>query len=376
MLGTRLSRLKGEKLKFRLRSVNKVKNVTEFDGEPLVSIIILNYNGDGVLINCLSSVFASNYSNFEVIVVDNASCDGSEKLSKERFPQIELIKNERNLGYCAGNNVGIMRAKGEYIVLLNNDTVVDPDWLKELVKAAKRHPDAAFLQPKILFEENRRVINSAGNMIHIAGFGFCRGIGEVDRGQYDREEEIGYASGACTFARRKAIEEIGLLDSTYFAYNEDADWGWRARLLGWKTIYIPSAKIYHRLGYSWGRGLSKTKMFYIERNRIFTLLKNYSLKALIGLSPILMILEFAIIFYSIFRKAFRIKTVSYSDIFMRRKELFMKRRDLQSRRKGSERDVVKIFEIKVPRYYLGSLSFVLVFLSILKPLVLRIINNC
>ncbi|MEM3062363.1 MAG: glycosyltransferase family 2 protein, partial [Nitrososphaerota archaeon] len=187
------------------------------DEEALVSIIILNYNGDSVLLECLESVFSSNYHNFEVIVVDNASSDGSDRLTKKHFPQIRLIKNKRNLGYSIGNNIGILEAKGEYIVLLNNDTIVHPDWIKELIAAAQRYPDAAFLQPKILFEGNRRVINSAGNMIHIAGFGLCRGIGEVDNGQYDKEEEIGYASGACVFARRRAIEEIGLLDSTYFA---------------------------------------------------------------------------------------------------------------------------------------------------------------
>ena len=156
------------------------------------------------------SISKTEYSNYEIILVDNASTDNSYKKCKEKFNNIHLIENEKNLGYCEGNNVGIRKAKGEYVAILNPDTKVEPNWLNELVTACKKQGDALY-QPKILAFENR-IFESAGNMLHVFGFGYPKGRSEVDKGQYDNPEDIGYASGACLFTSMKVLDKIGHFD--------------------------------------------------------------------------------------------------------------------------------------------------------------------
>ena len=152
-----------------------LKNETE----PVVSIIILNYNAGDLLKNCIASILLSEYKNYEIIVVDNKSEDNSQNFCKEQYPQIKLIQNSKNLGYCEGNNIGIGNAKGEFIVLLNPDTVVEKNWLMQLLEAYNEKGDGLF-QPKLLVMDEPTKINSAGNMIHIFGFGYSRGKGEKD----------------------------------------------------------------------------------------------------------------------------------------------------------------------------------------------------
>jgi len=318
---------------------------------PAVSIIILNYDGIDVLPTCLRSVYDSKYPNFEVIVVDNGSTDQSVEVAEKEFPEAIIVRNGRNLGFSAGNNIGIARSGGEYVVLLNNDTVVHPDWLKELVKGAIQLK-GGFYQPKILLMEDSKIMNSAGNMIHLAGFGLCRGLGEPDTGQFEERVEIGYASGACVFASRRAIEEIGLLDPVYFAYNEDTDWGWRGRMFGWKSYYIPAAVIYHK----WSRfgSRSRLKFYYLERNRIATLIKNYSHRTLILLFPILLLFELAVILYSLRTGWLPQKIKGYIDLFKSRRDLIAQRRQLQSRRRFSDRVVIEVFVDEMEHFYLGS----------------------
>ena len=318
---------------------------------PTVSVVVLNYNGKDVLPACLRSVYNSRYSNFEVIVVDNGSTDQSVEVAAREFPEAIIVRNERNLGFSIGNNIGIGRSKGEYLVLLNNDTVVHPDWLRELVKGAVQL-NGGFYQPKILLMEDPKIINSAGNMIHLAGFGLCRGIGEPDTGQYEERVEIGYASGACLFAPRRAIEEVGLLDPVYFAYNEDTDWGWRGRIFGWKSFYIPTAIIYHK----WSRlgSLSNLKFYYLERNRIATIVKNYSDRTLILLLPILLLFELAAIFYSLRRGWLREKIKGYVDLFKSRRRLMAQRRQLQTKRRFGDSVVMRVFVNEMKHSYLGS----------------------
>ena len=175
---------------------------------PLVSIIILNHNGGEMLLSCLRSVFSTHYSPMEVILVDNGSTDRSPEEAANKFPGLKLIRLGKNLGYCRGNNIGIKASKGKYIALLNSDTLVHENWLKAIVAIAVDRPDVAFIQPKILMMNNPQVINSAGNQIHIAGFGLCRGIGQLNKNQFEIVDEICYASGACVLASRDAIEKI------------------------------------------------------------------------------------------------------------------------------------------------------------------------
>jgi len=324
--------------------------------DALVGIIVLNYNGRNVLLECLRSLYESSYSHFEAIVVDNGSTDGSVEAVRKDFPGVILIENRRNLGYGAGCNVGINASKGEYIVLMNNDVFVIRDWLKALLEACVKHKRVGFFQPKILFEFDKGRINTAGNMIHVAGFGLCRGIGEFDRGQYDEETEIGFASGACVLFRREILRDVGLLDPIFFAFNEDTDWGWRALLYGWRSLYVPSAVVHHQLGHSWGRVLTARKFYYLERNRVLMLLKNYSRRSLAILLPLLLFVEFCVLAYALAKGWFGSKVRSYSDVIGLRGYLREQRNVLQLRRRLSDREIFPLLTTEIPQGYFGGMT--------------------
>jgi hypothetical protein len=302
-----------------------------------------------VLEACLDSISKSAYSPFEVLVVDNASKDGSDQITLPDH-RYRLLKNKRNLGFCGGNNVGIRVANGEFVVLLNNDTEVDPDWLSQLVKTALTSA-ADFCAPKILLDD-KETINSTGLEIHIAGFGLLRGLGKIDAGQYDNSIHLLGAHGACIFASRKAIEKVGVLDEAFFAFNDDTDWSWRALLKGLKIIYVPSAVVYHKWGHSWG-SKNPEKFRLVERNRLIMILTNYSGRSIILLFPILVITELATMAYCLqSRSLISAKINSYADLLMLRQYLRDRRNSIQDNRQISDRLIVKKFQIRFEQSYL------------------------
>jgi len=225
---------------------------------PLVSIVILNFNSGNILSNCVDSIKNSKYSNYEIIVVDNASEDESISLCKQKFSDIKFIENKKNLGFSEGNNIGIKKANGKFILILNPDTIVKQNWLDELLNAYQINGEGLY-QPKLLALDDKSRINSAGNMIQVFGFGFSRGKGETDKGQYDSFQQIGFASGACLFTSMSVMEKIGYFESFLFAYNEDMDLGWRAAKMGINSYYVPSSVVYHKESYS--HGWSPEKIF-------------------------------------------------------------------------------------------------------------------
>ena len=189
---------------------------------PLVSIIILNYNAGELLLNCVDSLKKSTYPNLEILVVDNISSDDSQKKCKERFPDIKLIQNNKNLGYCGGNNVGIKEAKGTFVVILNPDTIIEPNCINELISAYNKFGEGLY-QPKILSLNEDNTIQSTGNMLHVFGFGFARDKGNKIVNKIEEIQEIGYASGTCLFTSREVIKKVGLLDEFLFLYHDDLD---------------------------------------------------------------------------------------------------------------------------------------------------------
>ena len=173
--------------------------------EPLVSIIILNYNAGELLFNCIKSIKKSNYSNVEIIVVDNVSSDKSHIKCKEKYQEIKLIQNKENFGYCGGNNIGIKQATGEFVIILNPDTIVQPNCIGELVFAYEKIGEGLF-QPKILSLNEENILQSTGNMIHVFGFGYARDKGNKDNRTDEKIEKIGYASGTSLFTSRKIFD--------------------------------------------------------------------------------------------------------------------------------------------------------------------------
>ncbi len=320
---------------------------------PLVSIVIVNYNGCELLKDCLTSLRSTNYSPYEIIVVDNGSTDLSCSMIKESFQYVKLIAVSKNLGYAKGNNVGILNSKGEFIVLLNNDTVVTPSWLPELLNQAQLNPDC-FYQPKILLMKNR-LINSLGNRIQLFGFAYPSELNKPDRINSLPPKIISYASGACVLASKRLIRKVGLLDeSDLFTFYEDVNWGWRGLLLGVKSVCIPTAVVYHKWGGSWGNKMSQRKFFLLERARLASLLRNYSTSTLVCLFPSCLLIELSTLLYSLKSGCFTKKILAYSDIIKSRDSLLSEKRQLA--RTESDKLVIKSFSNDVIHPYFGILG--------------------
>ena len=304
---------------------------------PLVSIIILNYNADQLLLDCVESIMKTNYDNFEIIVVDNASVDGSHIKCKEKFEKIRLIENEKNLGYCGGNNVGIKNAKGDFIVILNPDTTVEPNWLSELLSVYNKYGEALY-QPKHLSLNDKSVFMSAGNMMNVFGFGYAREKGKKDINQYNTVEQIGYASGTCLFAPSSVFKKVGLLDPFIFLYHDDLDLGWRAAQLGIKSYYVPSSVIYHAESYI--LGWNSEKFFWLERNRKYCLQTHYSKDTYSKIRPTLMLVDILVWLFYLSKGFLGAKIRAELDLRKNRKKILERYEHLEHLKKISDKDLV------------------------------------
>jgi len=258
---------------------------------PAVSVIIVNWNGKYLLLDCLDSLFNQTFRDFEVILVDNGSTDGSIRYVEEEFPMIKIIHNEKNLGFAEANNQGIMVSRGEYIALLNNDTRPKRNWLAELVRVADENPRFGMFASKILLPSGK--IDSAGCLLYPDGIGICRGRWQENRGQYDQIETVVFPSGCAAFYRRQMLDQIGPFDERFFMYCEDTDLGLRARAAGWGCLYIPTAVVTHLYSQS-SSAYSLKKAFYVERNRIWVMMKNFSFAQIVSSVPYTLIRYFRI----------------------------------------------------------------------------------
>jgi len=249
-----------------------------------VSVIIVNYNGKTVLDDCINSVLRSDYPSLEIIVVDNASTDGSQEIIRELFPQVRLIANRKNLGYAPACNLGCRLATGQYLLFLNNDASLDTHCIEELVRLAQTDDKIAVIQPKI-YIGSTQILQTAGSFLfYPISKTYFRGYMERDFGQYGRVIHTSYACGAALFARRKIIDEIGMFDGDYLFYFEDSDFSWRARLAGYSVAYCPTAKVWHLYRYSMKKASKDlpSMLYYSQRNRLVTNLKNYGSRALLA----------------------------------------------------------------------------------------------
>lgn len=233
--------------------------------DPKIAIVVLTWNGKPLTLQCVESLLALDYGNAQIIVVDNNSIDGTAAAIKSSFgDRVTVLVNDDNLGFSRGNNVGIdyaMAAGAEWILLLNNDTVVDPGLATALVATATEFPDAGVLGPKIYYFSPRDQIWSAGGEVSLyKGTARHIGIRETDNGQYDQARYVDYVTGCALFAKRALIEKIGGLDPSYLAYYEDTDFCFRARAAGFKVAYAPKGKVWHKISASTGGQLSARKV--------------------------------------------------------------------------------------------------------------------
>lgn len=250
---------------------------------PRVTVILVSWNGLALLQRFLPSVVASTWPNLEIVLADNGSSDGSAEWVCAAFPHVRIEPMGANLGYCGGNNEAIRRTDGAYVVLLNNDVEVDPDWLEPLVARAEADPTIAALQPKLHQADDRgrfEYAGAAGGFLDRIGYPFARGrlfdTTETDRGQYDEPADIFWASGAALFLRRAALDRVGLLDERFEFHMEEIDLCWRLRRDRWRVVYEPASVVRHLGGASLDRA-DPRKTFYNFRNSLLMLYKNQSL---------------------------------------------------------------------------------------------------
>lgn len=261
------------------------------DAAPSVSVVIPNWNGAADLAECLASLRQQTLRDaMEVLVVDNGSTDDSLELLARQGSFVRTLANRTNRGFAGGCNQGIRAGRGEFVALLNNDTVVEPGWLTALVGAMHQRPDIGSCTSKILSYYDRHILDNAGHILFADGLTRGRGRLQEDRGQFEREEEVFCASGCAVLLRRSMLDDIGLLDEHFFAYCEDADLGFRARLRGWRCVYVPTAVVYHKFSAS-SETYSPFKALHVERNRFWLAVKNLPLPLLL-LSPLFTLLRY------------------------------------------------------------------------------------
>ncbi|AKB29026.1 Glycosyltransferase [Methanosarcina siciliae C2J] len=243
---------------------------------PKVTIILLNWNGKNDTIECLESLKNITYSNYDILLIDNGSTDGSPEFFRQKYPEIEVIENGENLGFAEGNNVGMKRAiekKVDYVLLLNNDTIVDPEFLTELIKVAENYSEVGIVGPKVYFHNNHNRIQSVGGTInYFTGRTPLIGCNVPDHGQYDKTREVGYVSGCALLARIDVMEKLGFLCSDYFAYYEEVELCIKAKYNNFKVVYVPNSKIWHKEAVT-----SKKSNYYTylyTRNRFIFMKRN------------------------------------------------------------------------------------------------------
>lgn len=253
-----------------------------------VSVIIPNFNGKKYLKDCLDSMRKQDCENFEVILVDNGSEDGSTDYVREVYPEVQVIALKENTGFCTAVNTGIKVSTGSYVILLNNDTIAEPSFVSSLLKSMKRHQRAFSCQAKMIQMQDHGKMDDAGNYYCAFGWAFADGKGR-NQENYNTEKKIFSACAGAAIYRKKVLDRIGLFDHEHFAYLEDLDIGYRARLHGYENWYCPEALVYHVGSGTSGSKYNPFKVKLAARNNIYLNYKNMPLLQLaVNLVPILL----------------------------------------------------------------------------------------
>jgi GT2 family glycosyltransferase len=268
---------------------------------PLVSIIIPNWNGEHILADCLSSLKTQSFKNFEVVLVDNNSTDDSLKTALSVIPDIRIIALSQNYGFAKAINFGVKHSSAKYVVFLNNDTVVDIDWLKELVRVAQKNPGVSSVCSKLLNFYNQKIIDGVGVTIDEVGHGISRGWQQKDDGQFDTEEEIFGATGGAALFDREIFITVGMFDENYYMYYEEVDFAFRSQFLGYTSVFAPRAVVYHKHKATSQKRGSELVEYWQFRNMTQTIIRDFPTSLLVKNFLLLKIIlvHFNTIFYQI-----------------------------------------------------------------------------
>lgn len=317
---------------------------------PIVSIIIVTYNSEKYLEKCLYSVINQHYKSIEVIVYDNASTDETKNILQHyKNKKIFTLYSKENLGFAAGNNRAASKAKGKYVFLLNPDATMTADALFPLVDEMEKQSNVAACQPKVLLYDGKS-INLTGKIPHYLGFDWIK---DYKMKLTPKKSEIFSISGSAVLLRNSVMKEVGLFDDYYFMYYEDSDLSWRLRMLGYEMKYIPESVVRHDYTFLPHAGAEKLsqKMYYLERNRIINLIKNYERHTLLLLLPILIFTEFGMMVFAITQGWFIAKMRSYISLIRLTHKIFESRKRIQQMRRIHDKDLISGFSVKLPEMF-------------------------
>ncbi len=314
---------------------------------PRVCVIIVTHNGRQFLSDCLSSLARVDYPSeqWSVVVVDNASGDGSVAYVRQMFPSAQVMGLRHNAGFAAANNVGLREAisRGcDFAFLLNQDTVVTPGFLREAVAVAETDPTIAAVQSKLLLH-GTSLVNSWGNEIHFLGFGFAGGHRQPDQALSVRE--ITYASGAAVLLRCAALQRVGCFMEEFYMYHEDLELGWRLWLSGYRSMLAPQSVAYHKYEFSRSAG----KFYWMERNRFLVLYALYRWRTLALISPLIVAVDAGLLLESFFRGFWRQAFAAHGYFFTPAawRQVRQLRRRVQKLRQVPDRAIVKRFASRI-----------------------------
>lgn len=327
-----------------------------------VAIAIISYNSSAKLKDCFDSLKNQNYSRelIDFIFIDNNSSDNSVELAEESVINFRIIKNSDNKGFAEANNQAYELAKSlkvDYLILLNDDTIVTNDWLSQLINVAEQDDKIGAVQSKLMLWPEKELINSFGNVFTFLGFGYCNHYREIDCLE-TLPFEVPYASGAAMAIKMSALEKVGLFSNDFFMYHEDADLGWRLRLAGYKVLFIPQSVVYHKYNFN----KASYKYLYMERNRLLVFFKNYKIPTIILLLPALLIMDFGIIFFAWKNGWLKEKLQGYNWLIVNFKKIIHDHNKIASWRLISDREILRLFTASIK------------FEEMNNPLLLRIVN--
>lgn len=324
--------------------MNGTKTVTERNNNYLISIIVTNYNGKEFLEAFLNSVFSQTYKNIEVIIVDNNSIDESIKFIEKKFPKVKIIKNKENYGYAKGNNLGLIESSGEFVVIANNDTILESDLLEKLLIAYDKIPNLGAVQPMVKLIDNKKNLDACGSFWTNTGFNYHYGIYKnSDLSIYNKSFPVYSLKGVFMMIPRKIIDKIGLFDNDFWCYFEETDFCHRIWLAGYECWYYPESFLYHYLGGTSNKKPNEIIQFHSFKNRLCSYLKNLSILELIKILPIYFFMNF---FWSIgyfFKGSWKNFLIVYKAIWWNIKNIkntFKKRMVIQKEvRKKTDKEI-------------------------------------
>lgn len=331
---------------------------------PSIAIVLLNYNGKELLERNLPFILQATYVNKKIVVIDNASADGSVLFLKNNYPDIQLIELSSNKGYAGGYNEGLQLVVADYFILLNTDVEVTPGFIEPLLDTMKAHPAAGICQPKILSLENRHMFEYAGasgGFMDKYGYTFARGrildFSEEDMGQYDSDREIFWASGACFMIKAPLFHEMNGFYSYYFMYAEEVDLCWRIQLTGKKIFCCAASVVYHKETAEFASQSAK-RVYYVFRNNLVMLFRNLTFADKLWIIPVRLALNIAAAFHFLARGYFKKSWLIIRSVLAAFKWLiFEKKEPVQHKKSIRKIDTVYKKSILINYYFRNRKTF-------------------